>query len=93
MFGWLVSAYPMVVIPAPTTEVYYQLLSGYSPERLKAAMLNHVRRTRFFPSVAELVELIEAEPCPHAEKAPVNDFPPWRGERCTECGREWWSSA
>jgi len=103
MFAWLVSAYPMVTVPGTTTEVYWQVLRGYSPGRLKAAMLAHVKRTRFFPAVAELVELANVEPCPHVEKVDYTEaclcgeyrcaetHQLWCGTRCTECGHIWWS--
>ncbi len=54
----LVHAYPLANISVETIEVYCALLADLEPERLRAAVLQHIAQSRFFPTVAELRELI-----------------------------------
>ncbi len=75
----------MVTIPTQTAEVYWQILRQFSPERVKAAMLEHVKRCKFFPAVAEIGELAQKAACPHSEMRVVEtEF--HRREYCSECG-------
>lgn len=50
----LVAAYPRQEISKQTVAVYVRQLADLEPEQLAAAADLHIRRSRFFPSVAEL---------------------------------------
>jgi hypothetical protein len=50
-------------------EIYFRALADFSIERIAAAVEEAVRRLRFFPKPAELIELMEGSPDDQAEHA------------------------
>jgi hypothetical protein len=50
----LAAAYPSVEVSESTLVVYETMLADVSPEELQAVVLEHIARSRWFPTVAEL---------------------------------------
>jgi len=62
----LVSAYPGFAFVDPTSEVYLDLLADIPGKLLNAAALEHISRSKYFPTVAELrqtaFDLLQGQP-------------------------------
>lgn len=62
----LASAYPGFVLQDPTSAVYVKLLADVPARVLNAAALEHISRTKYFPTVAELrqtaFDLLQEQP-------------------------------
>lgn len=52
-----------------TSKVYWDILKGYSNEEIKKATIECVRKCKFFPKIAEIIEMIEGSPEEEAELA------------------------
>lgn len=62
----LCAAYPRQDINAQTAEIYYELLSPYSKEQVLDAINGVIAASKWFPTVAEVIEEIKGEhQCPH----------------------------
>ena len=53
----LANAYPQSSIGKHTEEIYQRMLSDIPPDVLKAATLQHIATSKYFPSIAELREI------------------------------------
>lgn len=60
MMAILTAAYPALAISRQTMEVYSQELADVPPEFLINAAREHVRRSKWFPTIAELREEYDA---------------------------------
>lgn len=97
IFKFVAAAYPTMSVSRETSVAFWQVLRMYSPSRLKAAFEKHIRTNKWFPTIAEIVMLVELEPCPHPSFSPherrcaCDDWrceKVWRGQKCDECGEE-----
>jgi hypothetical protein len=56
--AYIQAAYPTVAIPDDTVKAYHHSLQNVDTTQVLLAVNDHMRRSRFMPSVAELLELV-----------------------------------